>query len=230
MIKIQFFMPMERLPTATGQEKGYSSKTNYLIWDNIGLERQTGTIAAYQAAADLTNRLNIHTGTMFRFQQTMQGKEDYLYDMQVLQYDILYGNRYVYGGSNPFSKSVLSMGVEPVTISSIQKVSPDGSYYIYGDNFTQSCVFEVNGELQDTTFIDGNTLLVKGVTLSKGDWVNVAVQSNSSSKAIFSTSNTLVYGVGKLTDLTADGTDSSTSSASESDTSSSTETGATPAA
>ena len=167
---------------------------------------------------------------MFRFQQTMQGKEDYLYDMQVLQYDILYGNRYVYGGSNPFSKSVLSMGVEPVTISSIQKVSPDGSYYIYGDNFTQSCVFEVNGELQDTTFIDGNTLLVKGVTLSKGDWVNVAVQSNSSSKAIFSTSNTLVYGVGKLTDLTADGTDSSTSSASESDTSSSTETGATPAA
>ena len=91
-------------------------------------------------------------------------------------------------------------------------------------------MFEVNGELQDTTFIDGNTLLVKGVTLSKGDWVNVAVQSNSSSKAIFSTSNTLVYGVGKLTDLTADGTDSSTSSASESDTSSSTETGATPAA
>ncbi|MCH4038571.1 MAG: LTA synthase family protein [Lachnospiraceae bacterium] len=224
----------DHLPTMGLQDsdlnEGSIYETNYLIWDNIGLERQTGTIAAYQAAADLTNRLNIHTGTMFRFQQTMQGKEDYLYDMQVLQYDILYGNRYVYGGSNPFSKSVLSMGVEPVTISSIQKVSPDGSYYIYGDNFTQSCVFEVNGELQDTTFIDGNTLLVKGVTLSKGDWVNVAVQSNSSSKAIFSTSNTLVYGVGKLTDLTADGTDSSTSSASESDTSSSTETGATPAA
>lgn len=194
----------DHLPTMgladTDMNEGSIYETNYLMWDNLGLKRQTKTITSYQAVAELMDRIDFHTGTMFRFQQTMQNAEDYLYDMQVLQYDILYGKRYVYGGTNPFSKSAMSMGIEPVEVDSIQKVSPDGIYYIFGKNFTQSCRFEVNGELAETTYIDGNTLLAQGIQLEKGDWVNVAVQSNSSSAGIFSTSNTLVYGVGKLTD------------------------------
>ncbi|MEE3419518.1 MAG: sulfatase-like hydrolase/transferase [Lachnospiraceae bacterium] len=173
-------------------------QTNYLIWDNFGMEKKSKNIIAYRAFAELTKRLNIHEGTMFRFQQTMTKNENYLLDMQVLQYDMLYGRHYVYGGANPYSKSVLAMGVKPVTITGIQKVSSDGVYYVEGQNFTQSCRMAVNDEQVDTTFIDSTRLLIKGVQLKEGDWVNVQIRANSSSHAVLSTSNTLVYGYGRL--------------------------------
>ena len=175
--------------------------TNYLLWSSFDLERRTNKLRSYQAMAEVMDRIGIHTGTMFTYQQTMKTKSDYLYDMQVLQYDILYGNKYVYGRTNPYSTTVLAMGVKPIRVDKIQKISPEssaGSYYISGQNFTQSCRFQVNGELVDTMYLDGGTLLVRGITLEKGDWVNVAVESNSSSKEILSTSNTLVYGSGRL--------------------------------
>lgn len=177
--------------------------TNYLIWDNIGLKKKNGTLIAYQAVANLFDRIGIHEGTMFRFQQTMTHKESYLYDMQTLMYDILYGKQYVYGKTNPFSQSHLAMGVKPITVTKIQKVDDDGTWYILGENFTQSCHLEVNDKVKDTTYIDSTRLLVRDTELERGDWVNVAVEANSSGHEILSTSNTLVYGIGRLADQSA---------------------------
>lgn len=173
-------------------------QTNYLLWDNFGMKRKAKNLIAYRAFAEVSKRLNIHEGTMFRFQQTMAKNENYLLDMQVLQYDMLYGKHYVYGGANPYSKSVLAMGVKPVTVTGIQKVSSDGVYYVMGNNFTQSCKMAVNDEVADTTYIDSQKLLIKDVQLKKGDWIKVEIQANSSSHAVLSTSNTLVYGYGRL--------------------------------
>ncbi len=177
--------------------------TNYLIWDNIGLKQKDGTLIAYQAVAKLFDRLGIHDGTMFRFQQTMTGKSSYLYDMQTLMYDILYGKQYVYGKTNPYSPSHLAMGVKPITVSKIRKVDgDDDSWYVTGENFTQSCKLQVNDKIKDTTYIDSTHLLVHDTDLKKGDWVNVAVEANSDGHEVLSTSNTLVYGVGRLADQT----------------------------
>ncbi len=186
--------------------------TNYLIWNNMDLPRHNGTMPAYQAMARLFQLIGIHEGTMFKFQQTMRNSENYFYDMQVLQYDMLYGNRYVYGQTNPYSRSVLAMGVKPISVNRIQKVSADGVYYVLGENFTQSCKLAVNGEIAETTYIDPTRLLVKEVDLKKGDWVNVSVQANSKGHGILSTSNTLVYGIGRLADQTADTVSSAESS------------------
>lgn len=180
-------------------KRGSTYQTNYLIWDNIGLSQKDKNITAYQAMASVFEKAGIHEGTMFNFQQTMQNSENYLYDMQILQYDILYGKHYVYGQSSPFSPTVLAMGVKPVTLTSLEAVSEEkGIYYVHGENFTQSSVLSVNDKSQDTTYLDQKTLLVTGVKLEKGDWVNVGQQSNSSSGQILSHSNTLVYGVGSL--------------------------------
>jgi phosphoglycerol transferase MdoB-like AlkP superfamily enzyme len=177
--------------------QGTTFDTNYLIWDNLGLDASHQKLKAYQAVAELFNRLDIHEGTMFRFQQTMKNKESYLLDMQTLQYDILYGSRYVYGQTNPFSKSVLAMGVKPITVSSIEPVG-SGGYYITGENFTQSCKLQINDKAVETTYIDSTRLYVREAELKNGDWVNVAVQANSSSHMTLSTSNTLIYGTGRL--------------------------------
>ncbi|MDO4614537.1 MAG: LTA synthase family protein [Lachnospiraceae bacterium] len=180
--------------------RGTIYQTRYLMWDNIGLERETKTLASYQAMSEIFNRLDIRQGTMFTYHQTMKNTKNYIYNMQVLQYDILYGERYVYGRTNPFSASVLSMGVKPVSIASVRKSNENPGIYVRGSNFTPSSELVVNDETVDTTYISPNLLFVTNTELKTGDWLYVAQVSHYTTAKILSHSNTLVYGVGTLKD------------------------------
>ena len=61
----------DHLPTLGLEAKDLKGKylynTNYVIWDNIGLEKKDGNIAAYQIMAEVFDRLDIHTGTIFNY-------------------------------------------------------------------------------------------------------------------------------------------------------------------
>ena len=183
----------DHLPTMGLEDSDLSSgtiyQTNYLLWDNIGLERKTDTIAAYQAVAEIMDRLNIHEGTMFKFQQANDGTEDdYLANLQALQYDILYGNRYVYhdDGNTPYEPySFYHLGINRIYITDTQKIS-DGLYYIYGKNFTQSCLVYVNGTQASTTYINDDTLIVQSDDLDDYAELQIGVQSASSTHRILS--------------------------------------------
>ena len=177
--------------------KSTTYETSYLMWDNLGLKRKRKDICAYQAMAEIFDRVGIHEGTVFNFHQSMKNNELYLNDLQTLQYDILYGEKYVYGQSMPYSKRVMAMGVKPIVLDSIEKVNDD-TFYIHGSNFTQSSRLTVNDEYFETSFVSEDTLLVTNVELKNGDWVNVGQLSNSGSGKILSHTNTLVYGVGSL--------------------------------
>ena len=174
--------------------------TNWLMWDNLGFKRKTRKVRAYQAAALLMDRIGIHEGVMFRYHQTMQRDENYLSNMQVLQYDLLYGRRYAYGEVNPWDRTVLSLGVKPVRLDRVTPSLYEGQWYVAGQNFTQSCRVQVGGDLVETTYVDNRTLLVRDTEIRDGQKVSVAVQSNSSTHKILTKSNTLVYGVGWLVD------------------------------
>ena len=58
----------DHLPTMNLEAKDLKSRylynTNYVIWDNIGLEKKDGNVAAYQVMADVFERLDIHAGTV----------------------------------------------------------------------------------------------------------------------------------------------------------------------
>ena len=44
----------------------YLYNTNYVVWDNIGLEKQDRNIASYQIMADVFEKLDIHSGTIIQ--------------------------------------------------------------------------------------------------------------------------------------------------------------------
>lgn len=190
----------DHLPTMNLQNSDLNDgssiyQTNYLIWDNIGLKKQDKNIAAYQAAADIFDKLDIHDGVMFRFQQTMQDSESYTFDMQALQYDILYGKKYCYKESGQkFKKTSMKMGVKDVAIDSIETLG-DGSLYVHGHNFTQSCKVVIDDEMDDNTiYVDNKTLLVRDAKLNDDSIIKVEVQSNSSTHRPLTYSNEYDYG------------------------------------
>ena len=83
----------DHLPTLGLEAKDLKSKylynTNYVIWDNIGLQKKDGNIAAYQIMAEVFDRLDIHSGTIFNYHQQRNKTKHYLSDLELLQYDIM---------------------------------------------------------------------------------------------------------------------------------------------
>ena len=171
---------------------GSTFQTRYLVWDNIGLTQEKRDICAYQAVARMFDRMDLHEGTMFRFHQTMQENEHYQLDLQTLQYDILYGKKYVYGQSDPFSRKAMAMGIKRIELESLEQVSDD-TFYVHGRNFTQSSKLIVSGKWYPTSFIDSETLLVTNVLVEDGAIVRVGQLSNSNSGKFLSYTNSIMY-------------------------------------
>lgn len=186
----------DHLPTmglkVTDVKNKYLFQTQYVIWDNMGLEEKDKNLAAYQMAAEVMNQVGIHEGNVFRFHQARANTKNYQVDLESLQYDILYGDKYVYGGENPFERVKIKLGVKDAELHSIEKIS-DGRYYIKGANFTQSAFLEVNGELFEANFIDEQTLLVLDVEIADGDTVDVAIRSNSSTHKVLTRTQKYYY-------------------------------------
>lgn len=192
----------DHLPTMGLEAKDLKSKylynTNYVIWDNIGLKKEDRNIPSYQIMADVLERLDIHSGTLFNYHQQRRKTEDYLKDLELLQYDILYGDQYVYEGEPPITEGHMRMGVKDVTLSNIvPQPGEEKTYGLYGENLTKSSKIFVNGEQQESKFLNNTHVILNDCTLENGDIITV-IQMGSSS-TVFATSQKYVYQNGEIT-------------------------------
>ena len=193
----------DHLPTLGLEAKDLKSKylynTNYVIWDNIGLQKKDGNIAAYQIMAEVFDRLDIHSGTIFNYHQQRNKTKHYLSDLELLQYDIMYGKQYAYEKNGaPITEGHMVMGVKDAEIKDVV-TQLNGDYSIYGANFTKQSKVYINDEKQDTKFMNNTRLDLKDSELKDGDTIMVA--QVGSSNTIFRTSKTYEYKDGKLSEI-----------------------------
>jgi hypothetical protein len=193
----------DHLPTMGLQAKDLSSRylynTNYVIWDNIGLAKEDRNLPSYQLMADVFERLDIHSGTVFNYHQERRKSQNYLEDLELLQYDLLYGKQYIYEMYGlPLEEGHMVMGVKDAYITDLVS-QLDGSYSIYGENFTKQSKVYINGEKQSSSFLNNTRLDLKKSELSDGDivWVSQVGSSNT----VFRSTVKYEYSDGKLTEL-----------------------------
>ena len=186
----------DHLPTMGLEESdmktGTLFKTQYATWNNFGLAKSDKSMTAYQLMADTLDSLDIHNGTMFRFQQNRYKyatEDEYQNAMELLQYDILYGDHYVYGGGNPYPASNLIMGTQDVVISQIMET--DRYYYIIGENFTNWSRVFVNDTKVSTKYLSSKLLRIKKEDIPSGD-NEVVVNQMGSSDTLFRSSNQMM--------------------------------------
>lgn len=184
----------DHLPTLGLSEEDMATgdifKTKYVTWNNFGMAKEDADLTSYQLLAHLTGQLGIHEGTIFRFHQSQSASETYLRDLENLQYDLLYGNRYAYHGEEPYPASDLVMGIDEVTIKRTW-MSTDGKLMVYGEHFTPWSKVFINGDKVSTTYVSGNYLKINADKLEEGDIL--VVNQMGSSNTIFRSSNEYTY-------------------------------------
>lgn len=143
-------------------EDGSLYETQYIIWNNYGLKEKDQDLKAYELYPEVLDRIGIHTGVITQFhQQADRSSDTYQTDLKALEYDLLYGENYIYDGEVPFTASNLQMGTNPLKIADVYQ--KDGEYIVRGDNFTPYCRVYFEGKELESQWIDEHHLKLKDV-------------------------------------------------------------------
>ena len=143
-------------------EDGSLYETQYIIWNNYGLKEKDQDLKAYELYPEVLDRIGIHTGVITQFhQQADRSSDTYQTDLKALEYDLLYGETYIYDGEVPFTASNLQMGTNPLKIADVYQ--KDGQYIVRGDNFTPYCRVYFDGKELESQWIDEHHLKLKDV-------------------------------------------------------------------
>lgn len=138
-------------------------QTEYVIVTNYGAEHdyeEPGDLYAYQLGAVAMDVAGLHKGVLTRFHQKLRDSKNYLEDLKKLEYDMLYGDRYVYQGNKQRYESVDTvMGVVPIEIKSVDWNENTSTLIVSGSHFTQWSKIEIDGNLySDTIYCEDGTL------------------------------------------------------------------------
>ena len=137
--------------------------TPYAIWDNLGLEKESIDLKAYELSSYIIKNLNLPKTILTNLHNSTIDedlKEEYLH---LIQYDSLYGKDYLNLNETVTSNDTFTYGVNIPIINSVE-TSTD-SINIKGDNFNDTAV--------NSSFIDNNTLSLGNYKLKTGDIITV---------------------------------------------------------
>lgn len=138
------------------------------------MDRQEKNIQAYQLSAYVMQRLGISEGYIMKYHQSKQElpEDEYLKNLKILEYDILYGKKEIYGGETPYEATNLKMGIDDIEITDVYNYN--NTVFIEGSSFNDySCVL-INGKEYTTEKVSDRLLRVNGINVKKEDVVVVA--------------------------------------------------------
>lgn len=133
-------------------------RTDYVIWDNLGLAKQDENLDAYQLSAAVLQRLGMSGGFLSQFHQQLQDSATYQTDLKAIQYDLLYGNGYLDQVAGGRSATELQLGIIEANILNI--IRADGYFYVLGENFTPYYHVAEDEKILDTTYLSDQLLRV----------------------------------------------------------------------
>lgn len=173
-------------------------QTEYVIWSNFGLEAEDRDVQAYQLSARVLEVLGMEAGIMPQYHTYRQDEADYLENMQLLMYDMLYGDMEVYEGKNPYEPTRLQMGVDAIRIREVyiktSLVTEDEPLlYVFGQRFTERSKIAINGETVETIFLNDQLLAATELPESEDGIYYITVRQQGSDEIVLSETEEMEY-------------------------------------
>ncbi len=138
----------------------YASR--YVIWDNFGRAFDAPDLQAYRLSANLMKQLGFSGGVVTRLHQATDiadAGDEYLQKLELLGYDMLYGDRQAFEGEYPYLRTDMRMGSRDITVTGVER-----EYHrllVSGENFTEFSAIVVGDQVLDTLFIDSGHIAAR---------------------------------------------------------------------
>lgn len=162
-------------------------QTEYVIWSNYPMETVHKDLYAFQLSAYVQERIGLHEGYVTRLHQShlhdeTPVSEAYLSELQMLSYDMLYGEKYCWDGINPYKPTDLRFGFHHTAIQDVHAVYDSDNYCyltVYGTRFSSYASVYINGtRYKETIYVDENELFLPKISLEDGDIISVGIYND----------------------------------------------------
>ena len=171
----------DHLPSLELEDENLSTgsvfKTEYVLWSNCDVEAESRDLSSWQLAPYIMETLGLDGGPVTTLHLTEGDSEDFYEKLEALEYDMLYGDFALFDGVNPYEPSDMKMGSCPVQVTGV--FEEEGNLYVKGKNFTRFSRVCIDGNEEETVFIDRFTLMVKDKKVSDGNEFCVAQVTDS---------------------------------------------------
>ncbi len=135
--------------------------TEYVIWTNVSIERKIKDLDSYQLSAYVMELAGFSNGIFTKLHQNYSNNENYQSALEMLEYDVLYGEYNAYGGKQKYQPTDIKMGVDDIVVRAA--FLPKTGLTVLGENFTTFSTIEINGRRVETEFISPNEINAKVV-------------------------------------------------------------------
>ena len=160
----------DHIPSLTFKEgqfnSGTESQTEYVIVSNFDLGLEDKDLYAYEVSDYMMKAIGIDSGVMqdihtkYYNDDPQSDNEEYHNKSLLAQYDMLYGDNYLYKYVEPYKRTYMRLGLEDISIKSVNYNAYNNSITVKGENFTEFSTILINDERQNTLFVDNNTLMI----------------------------------------------------------------------
>ena len=171
-------------------------QTEYVVWSNFDMEKNDQDLTSYQLTSSVLNSVNIDNGVLTKYHDQFKNNSDYLTDLKLLQYDMLYGEKYIYNGTNPFIATDLKMGTYDISITDVYEeivtqnetdINKEPS--IETENTEENISSENIESIEETNKLHTKNLVVQGINFNEFSKIYI---NGKYTKTEFIDSNTLV--------------------------------------
>ena len=152
--------------------EGTKYQTDYVIWSNFDFYCENKDLMCYQLNAHLFEALGSNLGTMTKIHQQADKLDNYQKCMEMIEYDMLYGDMISYGHTNPYLPTNMEMGVFDIYVTDI--VHLNGKLYVYGHKFNEHSRVKIDGKVKDTTYLSENCISIDLPTLDNYETLQVS--------------------------------------------------------
>lgn len=202
--------------------KGNDDQTEYVLISNFDMGLKDKDLYAYEMSDYIMSALGMKRGVMQKAHQlyfdsdtanaveaaensdktskdSNNGTEiiDKFDSMaHVLQYDMLYGDQYLYNTYKPYEKTDMKLGIDKISVSSYLYNNFTGNLLVHGKNFTPFSKILINDNRYDTIYVDSNTVMIIKDDLKKppSDGDKIVVAQIDKDKHELTRTNELIYG------------------------------------
>lgn len=134
-------------------------QTEYVIWSNFEMDDTERDLYSYQLSAYVMERLGFDNGVLTKLHQNYSGNPNYQQAMELIEYDVLYGELETHDGENPYEPTDMKMGLDDIEIDGVYFLGD--TMYVTGRNFNEWSVIFVDEEKLETVFISDGVLLTE---------------------------------------------------------------------
>jgi hypothetical protein len=193
-------------------------QTEYIVWSNFGFDLPDEDLETFQIYPRILENLGIDEGVINKFHRVYKNDVNYLQSLKTLEYDILYGDKYVYNGENPYVPTDMQLGTYPISINGMEEIEPpelfsptvpddsgkpekepelveeeDGYQYyrVTGNYFSPFSYVFINDVRCETEFVDEHTLIIRTANVQNLD--SVTVKQIWKKKSVVSVSDEYIY-------------------------------------